>query len=835
MMESYLEIVLILAGFTVIALASSQVGGLFTKANLPLITGFLFTGIISGPYVLGLVSEEAVQNLRFVDELALAFIAFFAGSELYMRELKGRLKSIRWVMLGLVLSTFTFGTLAFFLLSGFIPFMREMPASGRIAVSILAGAILVARSPSSAIAVVHELRAKGAFTKTVLGVTVLMDVVVIALFGINSSIADTLLTGLPFNITFILLLVGELVMSLIAGLAVGKGLKLILSTPFNKFAKATMILLLGYAVFVASAALREESHRHLSFEVLLEPLLICMIAGFAATNFTNYRTEFSRILQDIGLPIYIAFFTLTGASLTLDVLQKTWPIALALFGVRLSAIFVGAFTGGTIAGDPMRHNRVSWMAYITQAGVGLGLAKEVVVEFPEWGPAFATVMISVIVANQIVGPPLFKWALHIVDEVHSRAKRPEYDSRHDAIIFGLEGQSFALARILGAHGWHVKVASRQAGYVEETAEGADIDIQTIPDLSLDALRKLDAGKAEAIVMMLSDDENYQICELAYEHFGTQNLIVRLNDKEHFDRFNELGALIVDPASALVSLLDHSVRSPSAASLLLGMQTNQDVLELEVRNPDLDGAAIRDMRLPLDMVILSVRRREQMLIPLGYTRLKIGDWVTVVGSLASLKQMMLRLDTNRESEVVDLVERVSPEELSTKTFETEVKEIIRKEDDVRLDRFDKLIKESVVIDIDRNVELEPFFKQVAETMSHRLRQSPDAIFESLMEREKKASTAIGPGLAIPHIIIDGEHSFSILLARCKEGIAFPGAARPVHTVFVLAGTMDERDFHLQALSNIAEMVQDSRFEKRWLRARNERALREVVLQRTGKHP
>jgi Trk K+ transport system NAD-binding subunit/mannitol/fructose-specific phosphotransferase system IIA component (Ntr-type)/Kef-type K+ transport system membrane component KefB len=832
-MEHYLEIVLIIAGFTVIALASRQVGGLFTKANLPLITGFLFTGIIAGPYVLGLISAEAVGNLRFVDELALAFIAFFAGSELYIKELRGRLKTIRWVTLGLVVSTFTFGTLAFFMLSEFIPFMRAMPTPGRIAVSILAGAILVARSPSSAIAVVHELRAKGPFTKTVLGVTVIMDVVVIALFGMNSSIADTLLTGLRFNVSFIVLLLAELVLSVLAGYAVGKGLQIILSTRFNRIVKTSMILLLGYAVFALSAAIRGASHHQLPFEVLLEPLLICMIAGFVVTNFTNHRIEFSRILQDVGLPIYIAFFTLTGASLTLDVLAKTWPIALALFAVRLGGIFVGSFAGGVLAGDPMRHNRVSWMAYITQAGVSLGLAKEVVVEFPEWGTAFSTIIISVIVANQIVGPPLFKWALHLVGEAHSRAKTQEYDGRRNAIIFGLEGQSFALARQLGAHGWHVKVASRQVSYVEEMGEGSDVDVHPIPDLSLDALKQLEAGQAEAIVMMLSDEENYQICELAYEHFGTQNLIVRLNDRTNFNRFTQLGALIVDPVTALVSLLDHSVRSPSAASLLLGMETNQDMLELEVRNPDLDGVAIRDMRVPLDMVILSVRRGGHMLISHGYTRLEVGDWVTVVGSLASLEQMMLRLDTNRESEVVDLVERVTPKELSTRSLENEVKEIIREEDDVRRDRFDRLIKDSVVMDIDHTIDLEEFFKRVAETISKELDQSPDVIFESLMEREKKASTAISPGLAIPHIIIDGEHSFSILLARCKDGITVPEAARPVHTVFVLAGTMDERDFHLYTLSTIAEIVQDSRFEKRWLRARNERALRDVVLGRTGK--
>lgn len=827
-MGYYLDIVLIVTGFTVIALASRQVGGFFTKARLPLITGFLFTGIIAGPYVLGLISKESVASLRFVDELALAFIGFFAGSELYVKEIKSRLKSIRWVVLGLVISTFTFGTLAFFLLSEFIPFMRSMPTTGRIAVSILAGAILVARSPSSAIAVVHEARAKGPFTKTVLGVTVIMDAVVIVLFSINSSIADSLLTGLRFNASFIILLLAELLLSVLAGYAVGKGLQLILSAGYNRTAKTAMVLLLGYGVFALSAAVREASRSRLPFEVMLEPLFICMIAGVVVTNITDHRMEFSRILQDVGLPIYVVFFTLTGASLTLDVLATTWPIALSIFAVRLGGIFVGSFTGGVLAADPMRYNRVSWMAYITQAGVGLGLAKNVVVEFPEWGTAFATIIVSVIVANQIIGPPFFKWAIHLVGEARPRARTPEFDGERDAVIFGLDEQSLALARQLKANGWHVKIASRQAASVEETGEGLDVDVHPSPDLSLDALNRLEAGKAEAIVTMLSDDENYKICELAYEHFGTPNLVVRLNDRRNLDRFRDLGALIVDPATALVGLLDHSVRSPFAASLLLGMEVNRDVLELEVRNPDLDGVAIRDLRLPLNVVVLSVRRRGRTLMSHGYTRLEIGDWVTVVGSPAGLDQMMLRLEASRESEVVDLVERVTPEELTTRSLETEVKKIIEETDDAGRTRFDRLIERSAVMDIDRAIGFEEFFKRAAEIMSKELDLNRDVIFELLMERERKASTAVSPGLAIPHIIIDGEHSLSILLARCKDGITFSGTERPVHAVFVLVGTTDERDFHLRVLANIAEIVQDSRFEKRWLRARNERALRDVVL-------
>ena len=68
------------------------------------------------------------------------------------------------------------------------------------------------------------------------------------------------------------------------------------------------------------------------------------------------------------------------------------------------------------------------MAYITQAGVGLGLAKEVAVEFPEFGNPFATIIISVIVLNQIVGPPLFKLAIQLMKEDHSKAEYGMFES-----------------------------------------------------------------------------------------------------------------------------------------------------------------------------------------------------------------------------------------------------------------------------------------------------------------------------------------------------------------------------------------------------------------------
>ena len=85
------------------------------------------------------------------------------------------------------------------------------------------------------------------------------------------------------------------------------------------------------------------------------------------------------------------------------------------------------------------------MGYITQAGIGLGLAAEVALGFPGWGKSFSTIMISVIVLNQIVGPIFFKWAVFWVKEAHPAAKKSDPNIVHNAVIFGTDGQALTLS------------------------------------------------------------------------------------------------------------------------------------------------------------------------------------------------------------------------------------------------------------------------------------------------------------------------------------------------------------------------------------------------------
>lgn len=636
------ELILLIAGFFVVAISANQIARAFQKIRLPLITGLIFTGIIAGPYILGLIPASAKTGLNFINETALAFIAFAAGAELYVRELRSRMNSIKWNTFGQLVVTFVLGSLAVFFLSDYIPYMTEMSVPAKVSVAMITAAIFVARSPASAIAVINELRAKGPFVQTVMGVTVVKDFLVIILFSICLSLSQVLISGQDFNFIELLSLILELGISFVIGFYVyGFLLKITLNLRIRKILKTFLVLLIGYSAYYLSAEIGAYSENTFNHKVFLEPLLMCILASFYVTNFSKSRPEFLKILEDVSIPVYVSFFTLTGATFSVNVMGEVIGVALILFLIRIITMIIGSYTGGMLAKDPMKFNHLGWMPYITQAGVALGLATVVSNEFPEWGNQFATVIIALIVINQFIGPPLFKWAIQKVGEDRTKAATPEFDGIRDATIVGFESQAVALALQLQENDWDVQLATiKDKGSFPEP-DG--VKVVYIKDLSVEELKKIEADKSEAIVAMLTDDENYKISEIAYEKFGTKDIIVRMNQRNHSQRFLSIGAKIVDPSTAMVSLLDQFVRSPQAASLLLGMEEGKDTRDIELLNPDLHGITLRDLRLPADVIILSVVRGGQTIITHGYTRLRIKDTITAVGSIKSLNQVQLKFD------------------------------------------------------------------------------------------------------------------------------------------------------------------------------------------------
>jgi basic amino acid/polyamine antiporter, APA family len=195
----------------------------------------------------------------------------------------------------------------------------------------------------------------------------------------------------------------------------------------------------------------------------------------------------------------------------------------------------------------------------------------------------------------------------------------------------------------------------------------------------------------------------------------------------------------------------------------------------------------------------------------------------------------RKELEQETALLHLITRLTDREMVHGELEAELKEIIRDRDEIKLDRFDRLVEDAPVLDFEKAVSKEQFFEAAAEKLAPRLNITAGELAEILQKREEENSTVLNPFLAVPHVITEGTGRFELLIARAQQGIEFSSEAPAVQAVFVLAGTADERNAHLRALSAIARVTQNKEFEPAWLEAKNKQILRDLILLSDRRRP
>ncbi len=373
-------------------------GKLLLKIKFPKITGYILAGIVFGPYLLGFLTNQSVEKLRLIDDLALSIIALSAGGELRLSQIKEDYQSLLYITIIQTVGMFAIITGLIYLFAPAFGFLHNLSQIQVLAISMVFGIVLITKSPSTTIAMISELKAKGKFTEIVLGITILKDVVVILVFAIVFSLTRKILQvegGTENNLMIVLMI--ELFGSLLAGGVIGW---ILIKYLQNKIPYVSLFIL-GIIFFVSKFAPL----------IHLNILLIFIVSGFLVENFTPLGDHLLRIVDRSSLIIYVLFFAVAGAGLNLTALRQTWVLALLLVLIRIFAVWSSTLLGSLAARAVASVRKYSWMGFISQAGVGLGLAILVERTFPGWGADFKTLILAVIAINQIVGPVLFKYAL----------------------------------------------------------------------------------------------------------------------------------------------------------------------------------------------------------------------------------------------------------------------------------------------------------------------------------------------------------------------------------------------------------------------------------------
>ncbi len=369
-------------------------GKLVKKLRFPSITGSILAGILVGPYGLALISLKNTDDLQLLNGLALSIIALTAGGEINFSRLKKNLKAINAILIFQSVIMISGIMIFIVLIKPWIPFLKPLDLNVAIASGLLLGIIATASSPSTTLAVIVESGVRNRLTEITLSIVMLKDIIILFLFCIGLNISMGLVGGSEQGQATIMATFLQISGSLGSGVVIGFIIVLYL-----KFVnKDTIVFILALSFFTYE--ILEPLHLH--------PLLVMMVAGFVVENFSKEGDNLMKHLESLSPPVYVVFFTLTGATINLNYLRELWLLAILISFTRIIFKHLGSWTGAFLAKEPAAVRKRIWMPFISQAGLSLGMAKIIEESFAGLGTNLAVLIISVIVINQIVGPLLLK-------------------------------------------------------------------------------------------------------------------------------------------------------------------------------------------------------------------------------------------------------------------------------------------------------------------------------------------------------------------------------------------------------------------------------------------
>ena len=394
---------------TLLALSIAIIAGLvvsrFIKlVHMPNVTAFLIGGLLIGPSVLGILSQDMTDSLSIITEAALGFIAYSIGAEFKLSYLKriGTKPVVITICEGLGAVLVVDIVLIILSLCGVSGFDLPM--------CITLGAIASATAPAATLMVIRQYKAKGPVCEMLLPVVAMDDALGLMAYAISISVAQAMVSGAPMTVVNMALIpLGEIVGSLVIGTVIGFVLSLCMSFFHSRGNKLALTIAF---VFLALALCDLWG---------LSNLLCIMMIGAVMTNLCPAASVIIEQTDRFTPPLFLLFFVISGAELDLSVLPTVGLVGACYVVVRVLGKWLGSFLGSRLVKAHPNVQKYLGFTLIPQAGVAIGMAQLALTRLPAYGSRIQAVVLAGTLIYELVGPVVTKLALSRAGEIPAAA------------------------------------------------------------------------------------------------------------------------------------------------------------------------------------------------------------------------------------------------------------------------------------------------------------------------------------------------------------------------------------------------------------------------------
>lgn len=200
---------------------------------------------------------------------------------------------------------------------------------------------------------------------------------------------------------------------------------------------------------------------------------------------------------------------------------------------------------------------------------------------------------------------------------------------------------YYLAQTLLEHGHTPVVIEREIENCNRIANNLDITVIRGDGTTLEVLEDAKLEKCQAMVAVSGQDENNLIaCQLAKQVFKVKKTVARVNNPRNAPVLKALGVdIAVSSTDNIARLIEREVETASIQQL---MSLNSGTASLsQVLIPEdfrFAGETLAQLTIPPECIVISVMRKEQLIIPRGNTQILPADKVMILAQDTAFHQL-----------------------------------------------------------------------------------------------------------------------------------------------------------------------------------------------------
>ena len=573
---------------------------------IPLPLFLLAAGLLLGRDGLKVVqTHELEEFVRVIVVIAVALIVFEGGTALRLASLRTLAPVVRNVVLLGLLVTPAVGAVAAWL---FLDFDWRM--------AFLFGALVTVTGPSVLTPLLRSFRVDDRLRDILASEGVIIDPLgaLLTLFLLEIVLAETLSVAGPTWWVIERLLIG--------GGAGAAGALLVWGlSRFVKRLSGREMALFVIGAAVATFALAES----LAHESGLVAMVVMAIA--IGNIHLPQRERVDDLQESVTVWLIASVYVLLAAGISIDDLTGLWPEGLIVVAI-LALVGRPLLIALASIGSGLNWREQAFLSAVAPRGVvAASLAGVVAVEASALAGSDASRLVAMVFVVILL-------TIGIQSAYAGTLARLLRVQPMTTIVAGAGEVGRRVAMLIAGSGEPVLVVETDDGaVVRAREEGLEVLVGDISDTAV--LEKIRLHEAKALLLATPDDaRNLLAAQLARSKFNCESVFVRVNDIANIEAFQKLGVVPVSQSEAVASELARMVAGPMFQDVLAQVAEDVTVARVVVTSASAQREIQAIPELRGTLVVLVTRGRDSV-IPNGRTELRLGDIVTIFGSLPDL--------------------------------------------------------------------------------------------------------------------------------------------------------------------------------------------------------